>query len=75
MREEISNVCNKVSVDTVHVTWRGYNRVHIFVAIMNTFLYLGKNRHIKNNGKEFWTQNSVSKGVLIASRFLFFKVR
>lgn len=40
--EEISNVCNKISVDTVHVTRRGYNSIHIFVTIMNTFFYLGK---------------------------------
>lgn len=42
MPEEISNVCNKISVDTVHVTWGGYNSIHIFVTVMNTFLYLGK---------------------------------
>lgn len=48
--EEISNVRNKISVDTVHVTWRGYNGIHIFVTIMNAFLYLGK---INMNVKEF----------------------
>lgn len=60
MREEIGNVCNKVSVDTVHVTWCGYNRVHIFVAIMNTFLYLGKTDTLKimvrNSGLKILSQ-------------------
>lgn len=40
--EEISNVCNKISIDTVHVTRRGYNSIHIFVTIMDTLFYLGK---------------------------------
>ena len=42
VREEISNVCDKISIDTIHVTWCGYNRIHIFVTIINTFFYLGK---------------------------------
>lgn len=48
--EEVSNVHNKISIDTIHVTWCGYNSIHIFVAIMNTFFYLEKKQHrnIKN---------------------------
>lgn len=47
VREEISNVRNKISIDTIHVTWCGYNSIHIFVTIMNTFFYLGKIKTLK----------------------------
>lgn len=45
--EEISNVRDKISIDTIHVTWRGYNSIHIFVTIMNAFFYLGKTETLK----------------------------
>lgn len=47
VREEISNICDKVNIDTIHITWCGYNSIHIFVAIMNTFFYLGKTETLK----------------------------
>lgn len=46
VREEISNICDKVNIDTIHITWCGYNSIHIFVAIMNTFFYLGKTEKV-----------------------------
>lgn len=45
--KKISNMCNKISIDTIHVTRRGYNSIHIFVTIMNTFFYLGKTEMLK----------------------------
>lgn len=40
-------MCNKISIDTIHVTRRGYNGIHIFMTIVNTFFYLGKTEMLK----------------------------
>lgn len=74
--KKISNMCNKISIDTIHVTRRGYNSIHIFVTIMNTFFYLGKTEMLKimvRNSKQRYLRSCA----LITSRlfccFFFFK--
>lgn len=40
MCEKISYAGQQVSINAVHIAWRGYNCTHILVAIINTFFYL-----------------------------------
>lgn len=45
--EELGDACRQVAVDAVHVAGCSHDGTHVFVAVLDTFLHLNADKHIK----------------------------
>lgn len=51
MIEQLSDACCQVAVDAVHVAGCSHDGTHVFVAVLDAFLHLNADKHIKISQK------------------------